>query len=570
MVNKKYLLLAGLCSALALQPAVAQESASSVTDMTYRGENYDFLDSSYYSGKKKMTQYRKYMNHESFFPPKPNNQWEIGVNAGLLNVFGDVTSKMPWNATSFGDAVGYGVTVRKALGYYLSARFQYMHGRATGMDYRMRNADFYPYVVSGSAGNPHPADLYTYGTEIYHNYRTTFNSASIQLVGALNNINFHKAKNSVSIYAFVGAAAMSFNTKLNLKGADGETYESKFQEVYQWQQTSGKANYKDRKEINDKLNEFFDDTYETSAARDAYEGSRGKGTQMTPALVGGLGVQFKLSKVISLSIEDQISMSWRDGLDGVTTWKTLPTADKDILNYASIGLGFNIGSSKKNVAPLWWVNPLDVAYAELSDPRHMKVPPAPIVDTDGDGVADQLDKCPGTPAGEAVDSHGCPLDTDGDGVPDSRDKQLITPTECQPVDADGVGKCPCPDGCGGSVSACSNMSSGALNFSGSSARITPGMQAQLSNLAAQMSANPTCKVVISGAGNTSKVQQQRSWDRVNAVIEYMSEKHGVDRNRFIFKYGEAGADNTVMFRSAMSGEEGPSNVAPPFPNLRKD
>src|SRR5258706_11895123 len=37
--------------------------------------------------------------------------------------------------------------------------------------------------------------------------------------------------------------------------------------------------------------------------------------------------------------------------------------------------------------------------------------------------------------------------SDGDGVPDCKDKQLITPTECQPVDADGVGKCPEPDCC---------------------------------------------------------------------------------------------------------------------------
>jgi OOP family OmpA-OmpF porin len=30
-------------------------------------------------------------------------------------------------------------------------------------------------------------------------------------------------------------------------------------------------------------------------------------------------------------------------------------------------------------------------------------------DSDGDGVADQFDKCPGTPAGTAVDGSGCPL-----------------------------------------------------------------------------------------------------------------------------------------------------------------
>jgi hypothetical protein len=48
-------------------------------------------------------------------------------------------------------------------------------------------------------------------------------------------------------------------------------------------------------------------------------------------------------------------------------------------------------------------------------------------------------------------THGVSLDTDGDGVPDCRDKELITPTYCQPVDADGVGKCPCPEGCAGTV-----------------------------------------------------------------------------------------------------------------------
>ena len=36
-------------------------------------------------------------------------------------------------------------------------------------------------------------------------------------------------------------------------------------------------------------------------------------------------------------------------------------------------------------------------------------PARKVVDTDGDGVTDDLDKCPGTPAGTAVDSNGCPL-----------------------------------------------------------------------------------------------------------------------------------------------------------------
>jgi outer membrane protein W/outer membrane protein OmpA-like peptidoglycan-associated protein len=37
-------------------------------------------------------------------------------------------------------------------------------------------------------------------------------------------------------------------------------------------------------------------------------------------------------------------------------------------------------------------------------------PPPPPADADGDGVTDNLDKCPGTPAGTKVDSVGCPLE----------------------------------------------------------------------------------------------------------------------------------------------------------------
>ena len=66
-------------------------------------------------------------------------------------------------------------------------------------------------------------------------------------------------------------------------------------------------------------------------------------------------------------------------------------------------------------------------------------------DSDGDGVADNKDACPGTPAGVIVDQRGCPLDADQDGVPDGLDKCPGTPagahvdaTGC-PTDADGDG-----------------------------------------------------------------------------------------------------------------------------------
>ncbi len=72
-------------------------------------------------------------------------------------------------------------------------------------------------------------------------------------------------------------------------------------------------------------------------------------------------------------------------------------------------------------------------------------------DTDMDGVSDNKDKCPDTPAGVVVDKNGCPVDTDGDGVPDYLDKcptvkGLVSLNGCPDADGDGVAdiddKCP--------------------------------------------------------------------------------------------------------------------------------
>ena len=52
---------------------------------------------------------------------------------------------------------------------------------------------------------------------------------------------------------------------------------------------------------------------------------------------------------------------------------------------------------------------------------------AVALDSDGDGVVDDTDKCPNTPRGVEVDAQGCPLDSDADRVPDYLDKCPNTP-----------------------------------------------------------------------------------------------------------------------------------------------
>ncbi len=582
MVNKKYLLLAGLAAAFALSPARAQESPTdagatySTRDMTYRGESYDVLDSNYVPDRR-LEQHRQFLNHQYNFPAKPRHMLEIGVHGGLYNYSGDVPSELLWQ----GGGYGLGGHIRKALGYTLSLRLDYTYGRAEGLNFLpatpgeyLQNAAWNGASFNGPGASPTP-----YGAgPVFYNYQSESHQLTFDLIASLSNIKFHKARTGVSIYGFAGFGALAYQTWVNALNENFGAYN--FASVITTADQNGTPGiqHDERKEAKEALRDLLDDTYETAAESRA--GSRRSdifdNKTLAPVFSFGVGTQIRVAKRFNISIEDRVTTIVgydEDLLDGqrlaTVGAVTFASPNKDGINYLNLGLNFNLGGGSRAVEPLYWLNPLDYSYGEVSNPRHMILPDPILSDADGDGIADQFDRCPGTPAGVAVDSHGCPMDTDGDGVPDDRDKQLITPTECQPVDADGVGKCPC--NCEGpQVGVCSNIQGGALVFASGSTRITPAMQGQLSALAAALSGQPTCRVVITGNGGSSKLEQQRSWDRVNAVIDYMSERNGIDRGRFIFQYGGTGDPSTVTYRVANTDETGPSTTPPPFPNLRRD
>ena len=134
----------------------------------------------------------------------------------------------------------------------------------------------------------------------------------------------------------------------------------------------------------------------------------------------GAGINFRLSEVLMLNVQNLFLYSTEDKRDGVV-------ADRnDAYLFHTAGLVFNFGKKK---------------------------------DADLDGVADRNDKCPNTPTGIVVDKNGCPLDNDKDGVanyidgcPDVAGTELMK--GCPDKDGDGItdNDDRCPD-----VSGASNL-----------------------------------------------------------------------------------------------------------------
>jgi OmpA-OmpF porin, OOP family len=105
-------------------------------------------------------------------------------------------------------------------------------------------------------------------------------------------------------------------------------------------------------------------------------------------------------------------------------------------------------------------------------------------DSDGDNIPDGLDRCPGTPAGVLVDPRGCPKDSDGDGIPDGHDRCSATPHGAT-VDALG-----CPgdedgDGVLDGLDQCPRSPAGAtVNTAGCAPNQAPGKPAPANPTAA--------------------------------------------------------------------------------------
>ncbi|CBV42397.1 OmpA family protein [Halomonas elongata] len=151
--------------------------------------------------------------------------------------------------------------------------------------------------------------------------------------------------------------------------------------------------------------------------------------------------------------------------------------------------------------------------------------PAPVGDSDGDGVPDDKDQCPGTPAGVAVDAVGCPLDSDGDGVPDYQDQCPGTPAGAE-VNALG-----CVE----------DLVLQDVNFEFDSAQLTMGAESVLTDVASKLRANENVRVRIEGHTDSvgpAQYNKDLSQRRADSVASFLASQ-GIAANRMTtIGYGE--------------------------------
>ncbi len=111
----------------------------------------------------------------------------------------------------------------------------------------------------------------------------------------------------------------------------------------------------------------------------------------------GVGMFVKLWE----SADGSSSFSLR--LDLKARWDDAGAAGKLRDYIGTIGFQYSFGAAKASPTP-----PPPAPPPVAAAPPPPPPPPAPPADSDNDGVTDNQDQCPGTPAGVAVDALGCP------------------------------------------------------------------------------------------------------------------------------------------------------------------
>ncbi|RDC54760.1 OmpA family protein [Pedobacter chinensis] len=283
--------------------------------------------------------------------------WSIGVNGGVLAPVVAIGGSNDFNKWDVN--LGYGLNIRKQLGHSFALELAGVRGKVSGSNDQ---------ALSGAGST-----VRDFETQLQY---------AVDLRGVVNvgSIDFLRRENSVGFFLTAGAGYLAYAPKTTQ--ANGT--------VIDWK-GNATGPIGDKHEAKDYVKGFY--------------------------IPVGAGIKFKVSERVNFNLGYTMNFVDADNFDGVYAKGTT----KDKFSYGYAGLEFSLGSSAK--PSLEWSNPLATMYDELKDPtlraevEALKNRVSNVEksvedlkkDTDGDGVADQFDKCPGTPAGTAVDGSGCPL-----------------------------------------------------------------------------------------------------------------------------------------------------------------
>ena len=282
--------------------------------------------------------------------------------------------------------------------------------------------------------------------------------------------------------------------------------------------------------------------------------------------VGGMSISYSGEK----SHQTRFTPAYGGGLKYfIKDWMALRADVRHVMAFGSIyhnleyalGLTFYFDVPKRAAAPVSPVKPAEEPKKREAAAPPVVAPPRVEKDSDNDGIPDSRDKCPGTPAGAAVDKDGCPLDSDKDGVPDYLDKCPGTPAGAAvdkdgcPLDSDKDGvpdyldKCPGTpagvtvdkDGCPIPKSPEKVSMTLKIEFDTGKADIKSKYHEEIAKVADFLKKYPAATGTIEGhTDNVGKAEmnQKLSQHRAENVMNYLVQKFGIEPARLSAKgYG---------------------------------
>ncbi len=468
---------------------------------------------------------------KSPYAPKPKDMWEVSLHAGILGVGADTPFELF-------PGVGFGVGVRKSLGYSWSLRGDILYGNTKGLDY-VGYADATTPVQQLTATSVG----YSAADPFVFNFKTAYTSVGLQALWNITNIKFHGSASKLGIYTIAGLGVFTVDTKYD--ALNGNT-------KYDFSSIIGSAT--DLADIRSNLKDNLDGEYETDAA---VLTANGEEVTINPNLQLGVGIAYRFSDKISLAIEPTFHATANDYIDG-RRWRTPAdlSVGTDIPFYIPVRLGIFLGDAKKQSIPLYWVNPLDKPMEAIAANTKKKDAAEMLVDKDNDGIPDLIDKEQDTPAGAEVDTRGVTLDSDKDGLPNHLDKEPYSPTGYKIDPSTGIAekpkmpkvltqdeiisigknqgwdKKPAPAGI-------SDWFLPMIHFDNDRYTIKSQSYSALDQVATIMKKYPSISVVAEGHASSqasNAYNRNLSYKRSKSAIDYLVTNYGISRSRFVLTY----------------------------------